>query len=298
MYLSDIPSKVAIRFAESAGAGYVRSIPVASQIGTTAGAASFTDGFPPSTFTAISGGGAYVNGEDMNGILQYITAWNRWQGAGGQVYFDAAFCTAIGGYPSRAILASLTVGGRLWMSVVEGNLTDPDGASAAGWTAVGPLAATQAQVTAGTDTSTFVTPATLKPMLAGVASAVASLAEARAGTNNTDIITPLVLAQLFSKSDSQTITLPGGIIIKLGSQALNGNSNTTLTPLAFATPFPNTFGGIVAFPAKPATPGRLQLSIMGNGDFNTAGGTLAADTGNPGYFVDGGNTAFWIAWGT
>ena len=54
MQLTDKPSKIALPFANAGGK---RTIPVASQIGVVAGAASFTDGFPPLTFNPISAGG-------------------------------------------------------------------------------------------------------------------------------------------------------------------------------------------------------------------------------------------------
>src|SRR6202044_4157521 len=50
-------------------------IPVPSQISTTVNAASFTDGFPPSTMTPEASGGLPFFGQDMNGILYMITAY-------------------------------------------------------------------------------------------------------------------------------------------------------------------------------------------------------------------------------
>ena len=297
MNLSDIPARVAIRFGESAGAGFIRPVPVASQVGANPGAASFTDGFPPATFTAISGGGAYVNGEDMNGILQYVTAWNRWQAAGGPAMYNAAFCTSINGYPNRAMLVSSSGAGTLWLNTVDGNLTDPDGASAVGWARVGPVASTQAQVDAGTDTTTFINPALLKVALAGVASHPATLEEAKAGTNNTDFITPLVLAQLLGRTDSQTFTLPGGLIIKMGRTPINGGSNSTFTGFNFATPFPNSFLGITGSPDNTAAGDWSPLTISFP-NMNTAGGTIAADTTDRSHAMRGGLNVMWIAWGT
>ena len=127
MNLSDIPDRVAIPFAASAGSGYIRPVPVPSQTG---GAASFTDGFPPSTFQPLSGGGAYVNGEDVNGILNHVTKWTRWQAAGGPAVFNNTFASAVGGYPHGAVLKSSATDGLLWQNTVDGNLTDPDGGSA------------------------------------------------------------------------------------------------------------------------------------------------------------------------
>ena len=161
MNLSDMPTRVPIPFGNSAGAGYIRSVPVPSQIGVLAGAASFTDGFTPDTFTPLSGGGAYVNGEDMNGVLNHVTKWTRWQTAGGPAVYNSTFATAVGGYPKGATLVSSALGGRVWMNTVDGNLTDPDGSSAVGWVPVGPVASTLAQAEAGTDDTTFITPLVL-----------------------------------------------------------------------------------------------------------------------------------------
>ena len=44
------PVPFAVPFGASAGAGYIRTIPVASQISITPGAASLTDGFVPLNF--------------------------------------------------------------------------------------------------------------------------------------------------------------------------------------------------------------------------------------------------------
>lgn len=135
MQTSDTPLKLDIPFANSATLGtYKRLIPKASQIGITAGAASLTDGFPPLNFTPLSGGGVPPFGQDMNGILYELSGWSRWQAAGGPVFYDSAFATAIGGYPLGALVASTTTG-FFWVSIVEDNTTDPD-ASGAGWQAL------------------------------------------------------------------------------------------------------------------------------------------------------------------
>ncbi len=82
MLAADIPTKFNIPFADNAGGAFIRPIPEASQIGIEAGAASLNDGFPPDTFTPVSAGGTPPFGRDFNGLLNQITAWNRWQNAG------------------------------------------------------------------------------------------------------------------------------------------------------------------------------------------------------------------------
>lgn len=168
MNLSDIPDRVAIPFANSAGSGYIRPVPVPSAGG---GAASFTDGFPPATFQPLSGGGAYVNGEDVNGILNHVTKWTRWQAAGGPAVYNSTFATAVGGYPHGAVLKSSATDGLLWQNSVDGNLTDPDGGSAAGWVPVGPTAADLATVEAGTDIHKFINSAVLRAFFTPVVNA-------------------------------------------------------------------------------------------------------------------------------
>lgn len=131
MQSTNIPSKIPLPFANSAGSGYKNTIPVASQIGITNGKASFTDGFPPLTFQGISSGGVPPFGADFNGILNEITAIQQWQEAGGFFPYDSAFATTIGGYPKGAILQSAN-GSGLWVSISENNVTNPD-AGGAGW---------------------------------------------------------------------------------------------------------------------------------------------------------------------
>ena len=131
MQSTNIPAKIPLPFANSAGSSYKNTIPVASQIGITNGKASLTDGFPPLTFQAISSGGIPPFGADFNGILNEITAIQQWQNAGGFFPYDSTFSTAIGGYPKGAILQAADFGG-LWVSTVENNTTNPD-TGGAGW---------------------------------------------------------------------------------------------------------------------------------------------------------------------
>jgi len=132
MLSTNIPSKIPLPFANSAGSGYKNTIPTASQIGIVNGKASLTDGFPPLTFTPISSGGVPPFGADMNGILNEITAIQQWQEAGGFFPFDATFATTIGGYPKGAVLLSSSFNG-LWISTIENNSNNPD-TGGAGWT--------------------------------------------------------------------------------------------------------------------------------------------------------------------
>lgn len=136
MLASQIPTKFNIPFANGAGASFINPIPQGSQIGITAGAASLTDGFPPVTFLPVGAGGTAPWGRDFNGILNQVSAWCRWVGAGSPCKFDATFAVAVGGYPQGALLASNTAG-NAWLSLIDNNTTDPNAtAGAPGWAAL------------------------------------------------------------------------------------------------------------------------------------------------------------------
>lgn len=126
------PQKFPIAWGASAGTAYVRSIPTPSQIGVQNCAASLTDGFPPLTFVPASGGGCPPFGQDFNGILRQLSQWSQWGQAGGPVYYDSAFASAINGYPSGARLLSTIVPGTVWVSTADNNTSNPD-AGGSGW---------------------------------------------------------------------------------------------------------------------------------------------------------------------
>lgn len=123
---AQIPTKMGVAFGASAGPSYIRTIPVGSQIGIQNCAASFTDGFPPLTFTPSASGGCPPFGQDFNGLLNVISLWEQWASAGGPMPYDAAFQTAIGGYPRDALIQSNILHGRVWYSTADNNLTNPD----------------------------------------------------------------------------------------------------------------------------------------------------------------------------
>lgn len=133
MKSTDIPAKFQIAFGASAATGTIRTIPVPDQSGVTPGAASLTTGFPAITGQPLASGGVPPSLQDFNGLFNQITAWNRWQGAGGLPSYDSTFSTAVGGYPSGAILASSVTPGIIWISTADNNTTDPDGTSPAKW---------------------------------------------------------------------------------------------------------------------------------------------------------------------
>jgi len=133
MQASQTPTLVPLAFAAN---GTKNTIPEASQIGITPGAASLNDGFPPLTFTPIAAGGVPPAGADFNGILNLISAVIRWQNAGGQFKWNSAFATDtnVGGYPAGAVLER-SDGAGFWLNLADNNATNPDATdgSAANW---------------------------------------------------------------------------------------------------------------------------------------------------------------------
>lgn len=129
MQASQSPSAFVAPFANSAGAGFIRTIPANSQIGITAGAASLHDGFPPVCFVPVAAGGTPPWGQDTNGILNQITAGVQWTQVGGTPVYNSTFATAIGGYPNGAILQSAD-GTGFWRSTTDNNTSNPDSGGA------------------------------------------------------------------------------------------------------------------------------------------------------------------------
>ena len=114
------PEIISIPFADS---GEKNTIPVASQIGITAGAASYTDGFPPLTMTPIGSGGVPFIGADVNGIFNIITQHLLFQAGGGRYRFDNALSTALGGYDVGVVLQS-DDGLNEYVNILAGNTTN------------------------------------------------------------------------------------------------------------------------------------------------------------------------------
>lgn len=113
-------------FGLSAGGSFITlPIPVASQIGTDAGAASFTDGFPPATMTEEVAGGIPPYGQDMNGILYMISSVAAYLNAGNLYPFSSTVSAAISGYAKGSIL-TMADGTGFWISLVDNNTANPD----------------------------------------------------------------------------------------------------------------------------------------------------------------------------
>lgn len=131
MKLTDKPRQIAVPFAS--GTADKNTIPNnATQDTKEKGNAAYDSGFPPLTMTAIAAGGIPPHGKDFNGLLNDITAALRYSQAGGLYTFDTTFAQAIGGYAKGAAVLSAD-GSKIWWNTVDANVTDPDGANAAGW---------------------------------------------------------------------------------------------------------------------------------------------------------------------
>ena len=121
------PSKFLTPFAES---GLKNPIPATSD--NTTGKAGFDKGFPERTMLSKAAGGIPPSGMDFNGVLYDVTLAIRYMQAGGRPTYDAAFASAIGGYPSGAVLIG-DDGSSVFQNTVTGNETDPN-SGGAGWT--------------------------------------------------------------------------------------------------------------------------------------------------------------------
>jgi hypothetical protein len=128
MLSSSAPTKTTVPFANS---GSRNVIPIASQIGITDGAASYTDGFPPLTATDPTAGGVAPAQQDFNGILYTVTQRLQWADAGGVPLYDSSFSTAVGGYPKGAVVQSADQTG-MWVSTADNNTANPD-TGTTGW---------------------------------------------------------------------------------------------------------------------------------------------------------------------
>ena len=155
MKQSDFPSKIVIPFAGNASNSFVRDIP---QTTTDQTAASFDQGFPADTFTATVAGGTPPDGKDFNGILRIVTGLLRQYCLGYVPQFDAAYQTAVGGYPNGCIVQDATMAGIYWQSTADANTTTP-GASGSSWVRAGFYKATSSTLIQTSNTGNMIVPA-------------------------------------------------------------------------------------------------------------------------------------------
>lgn len=320
MNSSGQPSRISIPWAYS---GTKRTIPNTSQIGITPGAASFPDGFPPLTFAPLASGGVPPAGADFNGILNAITAIQNWQSAGGGFTFDAAFATAIGGYPKGATLAN-TAGDGYWLNLADANSTDPNGSTPANWFAVSQsgaatIALTNANVTltpaqygkpiiilTGALTAnvqiTFPPAVTEWTVVNSTSGAFTVSAKTASGTpvicgqglstllrgDGTNVLNDAVQfnPSVFAATLSSTgsQTFPSGLIRKWGTVVLTTSGASV--PITFAAAFPSACYGVSMLPTSAAAATWNLNGIATASGFNASQG-----------FTGGTTTYYWEAWG-
>ena len=243
--------------------GKTYPVPVASQIGITNGAASFTDGFPPLTRTALGAGGYPPSGEDMNGILYMATAHLALLCSGQPYKYSSTQATAISGYDVGATLLR-SDGTGFWLNLTSGNTSDPD-AGGSGWVPGFNYGTTVANTTGGTYNLT--TPQICKRVIE-VTGALASniVANFPAGIQGVWII-----ANNTSNSFSLTAKVAGGtnvvsipqagpnaptIVYSDGTDLWNANVSTAgLAPIAS----PN-FTGTPTAPTAAASSNTTQIA--------------------------------------
>lgn len=134
------PPRIVEAFAVNAGAGFINVIPITS---ANPLAASLDQGFPPSNFLDPADGGVLPSGADMNGAFNLTSSWDAYLAAGQLPLYDAVLQTAMGGYAIGARIAQAANHTALWISLVDGNTTDPD-TGGAGWLSSIPLYSTVA----------------------------------------------------------------------------------------------------------------------------------------------------------
>lgn len=271
MLASQVPASFPIPFANAAGAGFIRSIPEASQIGVQNGAASLTDGFPPLTFLAVTAGGVPPFGQDMNGLLNQISAGVQWQQVGGNPTYNASFAVAIGGYPNGAVLQSGD-GTGFWRSTVDNNTTDPDASTASFTGSISGTTLTVTAVASGT--------VTVGQVLSGTGITSGTLITALGtGTGGNGTYT----VQTSQTASSTTITASGGsnwlpVVFYGAASVAVTNANVTLSSAQYSKPIIIITGTLTAnvqvvFPGNvqewyvvnQTTAGAFTLSAVVNG---------------------------------
>lgn len=259
MFATDIPTKFPVKWANSAPIGTgVRAIPTTAS--SQPGAASLDTGFPPLNMVPVAAGGIPPFGQDMNGVLQQVTAWLRFMAAGGPVAYDATYATAIGGYPARALILSNS--GHAWFeSLVDNNANDPN-AGGANWrvaSSVWSAGVWTAGGSANAQLITFTPAATSQAQLNGISFTFKSI-----GTNAAAVtlnVNTLGALPLLASNGAQ---LSGGALVSGGIyQAVFDTSGSVfrlLTGVAVFTDSSATGAAIVGAGANGA-----NLALIGNG---------------------------------
>lgn len=225
------------------------------------------DGFPPLCFSPVAAGGVPPWGQDMNGILNQITAWNQWQQAGAPIVYDSTFQTAIGGYPQGAVV-KLAANGPAFMSTVDNNTVAP-AVGATGWMPV-PIF--------GGNVATITSTSTLTAINSGLV-----LVNATSGNINITLPTvasesgiPLQFQFIRTDTSSNTVTVtaagsdtffPGGAssasVTVAGQLQISGNGVSQWINMALQFPSSLTANGWKKYP-DPNSPTGYYIEQWGN----------------------------------
>ncbi|PTQ70282.1 hypothetical protein [Pseudomonas sp. GV071] len=229
MQTSGLPARIPIPFANN---GSKNSIPQTSQIGITAGLASYPDGFVPLNFTPIAAGGVPPFGADFNGILNAITQSLRWSHAGSGYPFDSTFASSVSGYPKGALLPNSTFDG-YWFNTAEGNALAPEVSNAAltGWVPAFSYGVTTLSGLAGSSVT-----------LTSLQAAKARIVLSGALTANINIYFPAWSKTWVVENNTSggfavtcTTVAGSGVIVAAGRNTVYGNGTNLLAEDVFAT---------------------------------------------------------------
>ena len=281
MQANQTPTLVPLPFAAN---GTKNTIPEASQIGITPGAASLNDGFPPLTFTPVAAGGVPPTGADFNGILNLITQTIRWKQAGVQFGYSSSFAndTNVGGYPKGAVLMKSTLNG-LWISTADNNASNPDtgGANWADLTA-GRLIGTQVFTGSGTYTPTPGMTFVIFEVQGGGASgggatvpSAGSISVGSPGTAGAYARGKFTAAQVGA---SQAVTVGAGASGQTGGGGLNGGTSSVGTLISAVGGIGGTMLNNQAAPAVNGN-GNFATTVTGANLFSSSGACASLSLG-------------------
>lgn len=267
----------------SAGGSYIRVVPVTT---SDPNAASYTLGFPPNVFTDPGAGGEPMDGRDLNGALNEITAWVNWLNAGAPVFYDGTFSSSVGGYPKWAVLSNASTPGQYWISIVENNTSDPD-AGGANWVNF-PSSAIQAQAGNFTATDSGTANAmsiTLSPVPGASMAALKGIPIRfqKSGSDSTGACT------LSVNGVSAALEFPGGGALFAGalpaSSLVEAMSNGSFFELQ-SQPNPSTLLAGLGFTGSLANPGYVKIPMGGSiGTMVAQWGTVSASVTSGGDVV-------------